>query len=241
MRSDYLSALELADLLDNGNGPRPTDWAVYQLINSGFLGADQITDNDQVHGPHKIKAVNKTDAERLASFQPVGDIHPDALIIRAKVARKRSKKERKKDLDKRTYIGWRAELPERFDGVRQWHSVKDCESWIGHLLVVTIAGFVVEVFRIKDYQKFVSLVSFEIERVSLDDEEARHFIDHRFPDNGSGPTVRPLECSPGWPTSRIAELKKQRQRDKEKKRRKSEKKRKQRNSAPRPVRMGKKA
>lgn len=181
--------------------------SIYKLMDSGLLG-EQTVENTY-RNDRMIKVVKQSRVELLANSPLVSQSDgPDALVVRANVPlMERTDKEIAKDLDKRRWIGWKSswDLKTRIDGVREWHQVKDHESWVGHILVATVSGFVAETFRITDYQTHASIVSYELKKVATPEvDEAHYFIGHRFKDSGAGKTVYPHYGSEAWFNSHLA-------------------------------------
>lgn len=108
-------------------------------------------------------------------------------MVKVKAAR------REGDGSDRKWIGWHADLSpqEQADGVRGWWTVKDVEQWTGGLLVATIGGIVVDVWRITGHQTIGGkLQRFEVAPPGPHDADAARYKEHRMPPSPGGVTLR---------------------------------------------------
>ena len=125
-------------------------------------------------------------------FDPTDPETPRALVVKVKPAFAVEDEDR-------NYQGWHADLSpkDQADGIRGWWSVRDVEEWVNHLLVATIGGFVVGVWRITDFEtQFGKLHRFAITAVGTEDPEAVKFIGKRMAPVPGGVTLRlPLQTS----------------------------------------------
>lgn len=142
------------------------------LIKSGLLG-EWFTVDGRV-------AVHAERAAELAEQTPMIDREdsraPRALIVKVKAAQR-------VEGDDREYMGWHASLTpqQQADGVRGWWAVRNVEEWEGALLVATIAGFVVGVWRIAGYESLQGkLHRFEVKEVDGTDREASFYLGTRM-------------------------------------------------------------
>jgi len=152
------------------------------LVQSGFLG-EWFT----VDGRLAAHAGIAQQLAQVPDFTVSEDTTPRALVVKVRPARQDD------DDQDREYMGWHARLSpaQQADGVRGWWNVRDVDSWDGALLVATIAGFVVGVWRINGHETVTGTRHrFEVEPVSSDDEEAAFYLGHRMPPVRGGVTLR---------------------------------------------------
>lgn len=181
--SDELTAPTLLDGLRTAAAALEIDRLTCEdVIRSGLLGEAFKVDGRL--------AVRQGAAQELADswpkFAPDDPELPSALVVKVKAARP-------DDDPDRAWMGWHKDLSpqERADGVRGWWAVRDVAQWTDGLLVATIGGVVVEVWRITGYETaHGKLQRFEIRSPEPDDADAARYVRHRMPPIPGGVTLR---------------------------------------------------
>lgn len=153
-----------------------------QLIEAGLAGRRYVEGQRQM--------VERGRVEVLAKRTPV-DLTaclPPALVVRV------GPPQRDTTNDPRDWYGWYELAPKdaRRNGVSRWWRVRDAESLIGRLFVVTVSGFVVDVSRIADARSDRSDWAFQLVDPSASDADAKSWQAVRLKSVGGGAIIRHL-------------------------------------------------
>lgn len=147
-----------------------------EILRAGLLG-----EAFDVNGRLVAPSSGVADLARVPYFDPMAV--PKALVIKAAPAVE-------VDDSDRDYKGWHEALPRdvQIEAIRGWWPVKNPKEEHGLPLVITIGGFVVGVWRIRDHESIDSYVCrFVITEVDKDEDDVRPFIGHRMKPERGGP------------------------------------------------------
>lgn len=150
-----------------------------RLMRSGLAGT--------IYTDGQREMVSRKRVDKLAerTMRDLADL-PSAFILRV------GPRQDDTSEDPRPWYGWDDMAREdsvRFGISRRW-PVRDAEQLRGHLLVVTISGFVAHVARIVDVTPIDDEWEFKLADPAPGDADGRAWKDIRLPTSGGGKTFR---------------------------------------------------